>query len=158
MSLALLGLSAGFILVLAILFYLLISTDLKIYKKFMAVFIVAVFYIVQYESLQQYTGWPTSDELPDKFVLIAADVHEPNQKTGEQGVMYWWIRDSVKRDQPPRVFQLPYKSELHKKGEQVIQEQKKGSQYVARKTGGSSSRTGLGVSFEKIRKSDHQKK
>ena len=39
--------------------------------------------------------------------------------------MYWWIRDSANMDQPPRVYQLAYQPEVHKKAEQVIDEQKK---------------------------------
>lgn len=158
MSLALTGLSAGFILVLAFLTYLLIKTDLRLSYKFLAVLISTVFYFVQYESLQQYAGWPSTQELPDKFVLIATEIREPNQQTGEQGVLYWWVRDSAKLNQPPRVYQLPYHLELHKKGEQVITEQKKGSQYLGRKTGDSSTSTGTSVNFEKIRKSEQYHK
>jgi len=158
MSLAILGLTAGFLLVLAFLFYLTLKTELNIAIKFLAVFITAGFYIIQYESLQQYSGWPSTDELPQKFVLIATDVHEPNQKTGQQGIMYWWVRDSSNMNQPPRVYQLPYEAEVHKKTEQIIELQKKGSQYVGRKTNSRSSSAGSGVSFEKISKSKRHKK
>ena len=158
MSLALFGLTTGFILVLTFLYYLTLKTDLRLWLKFLAVFVIAGFYIIQYVSLQQYTGWPSTDDLPEKFVLIASDNHEPNQQTGEQGVMYWWVTDSVNREQPPRVYQLPYMPELHKKTDQVIEELKKGSQYVGRITEGHSSRAGLGVIFEKISKSEHHKK
>ena len=158
MSLAIFGLTAGFILVLFFLFYLTLKTDLHIAVKFLAVFISAGFYIIQYESLQQFTGWPSTDDLPEKFVLIASDVHEPNQKTGEEGVMYWWIIDSANSQQPPRVYQLPYEAEVHKKTDQIIEQQKKGSQYVGRKTERSSSSAGSGVSFEKISKSNRHKK
>lgn len=158
MSLAILGLTAGFLLVLAFLFYLTLKTELNIAIKFLAVFITAGFYIVQYESLQQYTGWPSTDELPEKFVLIATDVYEPDQKTGRQGIMYWWIRDSSNMNQPPRVYQLPYEADIHKITEQVIEQQKKGGQYVGRKTKSHSSSKGSGVSFEKISKSNRHKK
>ena len=158
MSLAILGLTAGFLLVLAFLFYLTLKTELNIAIKFLAVFITAGFYIIQYESLQQYSGWPSTDELPQKFVLIATDVHEPNQKTGQQGIMYWWVRDSSSLNEPPRVYQLPYEAEVHKKTEQVIEQQKKGSQYVGRKIQSNSSSSGSGVSFEKISKSNRHKK
>ncbi len=158
MSLAILGLTAGFLLVLAFLFYLTLKTELNIAIKFLAVFITASFYIIQYESLQQYTGWPTTDDLPEIFVLIATDVHEPDQKTGQQGIMYWWVRDSSSLNEPPRVYQLPYEAEVHKKTEQVIEQQKKGSQYVGRKIQSNSSSSGSGVSFEKISKSNRHKK
>jgi len=158
MSLAILGLTAGFILVLVFLLYLLIHSQLTVFMKFLAVFIVAGFYILQYESLQQYSGWPSTDDLPEKFVLIATDIREPNQKTGEKGMMYWWLRDSASLDQAPRVYQLPYEPEVHKKTEQVLQQQEMGTQYVGRKSKKSQLTNGAGVSFEKISKSQrHQK-
>lgn len=158
MSLALTGLSAGFILVLAFLFYLLIKTDLKLSYKFMAVLLSTGFYFVQYESLQQNAGWPSTQELPEKFMLIAAEIREPNQKTREPGVMYWWVRDSAKLDQPPRVYELTYHQQLHKESEQVISEQKKGSQYLGRRTTDRTTGTGPVVNFEKIRKSEQHHK
>lgn len=158
MNLAIIGLTSGFILVLVFLFYLILKSNLKIGYKFLAVFLSASFYLIQYESLQQYTGWPSSDDLPAQFVLIASDVYEPNQKTGEPGVMYWWVKDSENIDQPPRVYELPYQPETHKKTEQVIEEQKKGSLYLGRKTEGSSSSNSQGVSFEKVSKSTRHKK
>ncbi len=158
MNLAILGLSSGFILVLVFLYYLIIKTDLRLSLKFLSVFVVTGFYIIQYESLQQITGWPSTDALPEKFVLLATEVHEPNQKEGEKGVMYWWVRDSVNEVKPPRVYQLPYQPEVYKKTEQVIEEQKRGSQYIGRTIKSDSSNIAEGVNFEKISKSDRYKK
>lgn len=158
MNLAIMGLTAGFILVLTFLFYLMLRSELKPGYKFIAVFVAAGFYLVQYESLQQFTGWPTNDDLPDEFVLIASDVTEPNQKTGQRGIMYWWLKDSKDVNLPPRVYALPYQPEMHKKTQQVIEEQKKGNLYMGRKTVDRASSAGQGVNFEKISKSSrHQK-
>ena len=158
MSWAILGLTAGFILVLAFLFFVLLKSAQPLILKVFALLAVTLFYWVQYEALQQYSGWPSTDDLPEAFVLIASDVQEPNSKTGERGVMYWWVRDSGDPQAPPRVYQLPYEAQMHQKTEQVIEEQKKGSVYVARKQPGGAGGNGLGVSFEKVSKSSRYKK
>ena len=155
---AMLGLMAGFMLVLVILGFLLIKTELALWLKILAVLVVSLFYWVEFVSLQQYTGWPTTDGLPPEFVLIATDVHEPDKKKGTEGVMYWWLRDSSNLDQPPRVYQLPYEPETHKQSQQVIEEQKKGNLYVGRKNEQAGATGGLGVSFEKISKASRLKK
>lgn len=158
MSWALLGLLAGFMLVLVFLYYLLLKTRLGIAYKLLAVLVVTIFYWIQYESLLQYTGWPSSDDLPAKFVLVATQVQEPNKQTGEKGVMYWWVRDSTNPDLPPRVYQLPFQSNMHEQTAQIIEEQKKGGLYVGRKSQDFASSRGQGISFEKISKASQHKK
>ena len=155
---AMLGLLAGFILVLAFLYYLLLKTDLSVGLKLVSIVVVTVFYWVQYQTLQQYMGWPATDDLPAEFVLIATDIHEPNKKTGEAGVMYWWGRDSADTSQPPRVYQLPFESSLHKQTDEVVEEQKKGSLYVGRRSSEAATSNSLGVSFEKISKASQNLK
>jgi len=158
MTWAIIGLMAGFILVLVLLYTLLLKTKLAFGYKLLALVVCTLFYWIQYESLQQYTGWPTTDKLPSEFVLIASEVYEPNKTTGETGVMYWWIRESSLADQPPRVYRLPYQAELHQKTEEVIKDQKKGAQYVGKKSADITEANGLGVSFEKISKAKRHKK
>lgn len=158
MSWAILGLSAGFILVTALLFYVLLKSTQSLLVKSLALLLVTVFYWVQYQALHQYAGWPSTDELPEAFVLIATDIQEPDIKTGHKGVMYWWVRDSDDINAPPRVYQLPYQSQLHEKTEQVIEEQKQGSVYIARKQPGSAGGNSLGVSFDKVSKAERFKK
>ncbi len=158
MTLAIGGLLAGFILVLILLAFLLLSCEIRPVSKFLLVLLISAFYWVQYQSLLQYGGWPTTDRLPDEFILIASEVHEPDAGSRDQGVMYWWVRESNNPQQPPRVYQLPYQVDAHEQAEKVLQEQKQGAQYVG-KTGSSVQQTsGVGVSFERISKSSRYKK
>lgn len=158
MTLAILGLTAGFILVLVVLLLVLLKSPIQPLWKFLLVLLAGGFYLLQYESLQQYTGWPSDDALPARFVLIATDVREPNAKAGDAGVMYWWLRDSADPSRPPRVYRLPYQADLHEKSQQVMQQQQNGSQFVATSSGRSTASAGLGVSFKKISKSRRHKK
>jgi hypothetical protein len=152
------GLLAGFILVLFLLGYLLIKTQLQPAAKLIAVIVVSVFYWVQYQSLLQYRGWPTTDSLPDEFVLIATEVHEPDLSKGDEGVMYWWVREGGNPHLPPRVYQLPYQVKLHEKAAEVVQEQKQGAQFLGKSGNAADSNSGFGVSFERISKSGRYKK
>jgi len=158
MTWAILGLSAGFILVLAFLYYLLVKTPLSIAAKFLALALSSVFFFVQYQSLHQFMGWPSTAELPEEFVLIATNVREPNKQTGDAGIMYWWVRESSDLTQPPRVYELPYKAEMHQKTEDVIKKQKDGAQFIGKKPSEASSQGGSGVSFKQISKANHHKK
>ncbi len=158
MTLAILGLSAGFILVLAFLFYLLVKTQLSVTAKFLALALSSTFFIVQYQSLHQFMGWPSTAELPDEFVLIATNVREPNKQTGDIGIMYWWVRESSDLTQPPRVYELPYKLEMHQTTEDVIKKQKEGAQFIGQKSSDSSSQGGKGFSFKQISKTSRYKK
>ncbi len=158
MTWAIIGLMAGFILVLVLLYILMLKTALAPAYKILALVVCTIFYWIQYASLQQYTGWPTTDDLPEEFVLIASEVIEPDNKTGESGVMYWWIRESGSSQKSPRLYELPYQVGLHQKTEEVVQEQAKGGRYVGKKSEVSGSADGLGINFEKVRKAKPDKK
>jgi hypothetical protein len=152
------GLLAGFILVLFLLAIVLIRSHTAVVTKFILVVLISSFYWVQYQSLLQYRGWPTTDQLPDEFILIASEVQEPDPRRGIEGGMYWWVRESDNLQQPPRVYQLPYQEEIHQQADNVIKEQEQGAQYVGRRGEAGAQSGGFGVSFERISKSSRYKK
>lgn len=158
MTWAIIGLSAGFILVLAFLLYLLFKTQLAVAAKFLALALASMFFLVQYKSLHQFMGWPSTAELPEEFVLIATNVREPNKQTGDLGIMYWWVRESSDLTQPPRVYELPYKAEMQQTTEDVIKQQKDGAQFIGKKPSNGGSQGSKGVSFKKISKAGRHKK
>lgn len=158
MIIAVTGLLAGFILILLLLGVLLIKASISPVFKLATILVVSAFYWVQYQSLLQYGGWPTTDSLPDEFVLIATEVHEPDRSQGDEGIMYWWVRESGDTKQPPRVYQLPYQVKIHETAQQVVQEQKQGAQYVGKSASAADSKNGRGISFEKISKASRYKK
>lgn len=158
MTWAIIGLSAGFILVLAFLLYLIFQTQLATTAKFLALTFASAFFIIQYKSLHQSMGWPSTAQLPEEFVLIATNVREPNKQTGDKGIMYWWVRESSDLTQPPRVYELPYKAEMQKISEEVVKEQKEGAQFIGKKPSNATSKGADGVQFEKLSKADRHKK
>ena len=62
-------------------------------------------------------GWPTSAPLPEKFLLIAAEINEPNKETGEPGKIYVWATEIIDRTptRTPRAYEVEYNKSLHEK-------------------------------------------
>ncbi len=74
---------------------------------------VAVFYFWADEAVHQMWGWPSTDALPEKFVLLAAVIEEPTTKTS--GALYVWLQvlEDGKPGRAPRAYKLPYAKDLH---------------------------------------------
>ncbi len=74
---------------------------------------VTVFYFFGNEVAHGMWGWPSSDALPERFVLLAAVIDEPTAK--RPGAIYVWVNAMVdgKPAELPRAFRLPYAKDLH---------------------------------------------
>lgn len=74
---------------------------------------VTVFYFYGEGLVHQMWGWPSSDALPERFVLLAAVIEEPNVKTA--GALYVWV-NAIENGKPvaqPRAYRLPYAKDVH---------------------------------------------
>lgn len=74
---------------------------------------VAVFYFFAHEVVLNLAGWPSAEPLPERFVLLAAVIEEPNAKT--EGALYVWV-NAIQNGKPaplPRAYRLPYSKDLH---------------------------------------------
>ncbi len=81
--------------------------------KAMLVVGVSVFYFYGESLVHQMWGWPSSDALPERFVLLAAVIEEPNAKTA--GALYVWV-NAIEGGKPvaqPRAYRLAYAKDLH---------------------------------------------
>ena len=74
---------------------------------------VTVFYFFADEVVHGMWGWPSSDVLPARFVLLAAVIDEPSAK--RPGGLYVWVNalEDGKPAAQPRAFKLPYSKDLH---------------------------------------------
>jgi hypothetical protein len=74
---------------------------------------VTLFYFYANEVVHHMWGWPSSDALPEKFVLLAAVIEEPNSK--QPGAVYVWVNalENGKAIPQPRAYRLPYAKDLH---------------------------------------------
>lgn len=74
---------------------------------------VTVFYFYADDTVHSLGGWPSSDALPERFVLLAAVIEEPTPKVS--GALYLWV-SALEDGRPgaqPRAYRLPYNKELH---------------------------------------------
>jgi hypothetical protein len=74
---------------------------------------VTLFYFYANDVVHNMWGWPSSDALPEKFVLLAAVIEEPNSK--QPGAVYVWVNalENGKAIAQPRAYRLPYAKDLH---------------------------------------------
>ena len=74
---------------------------------------VTGFYFYADDALHGLSGLPSRDALPERFVLLAAVIDEPNAKS--KGALYVWVNE-LKDGKPaaqPRAYRLPYQKDLH---------------------------------------------
>jgi hypothetical protein len=74
---------------------------------------VTALYFFGNEQVHQMWGWPTTDALPSRFVLLAVVIEEPTPKT--RGALYVWAQpiDNGAPVAAPRNYRLPYAKDLH---------------------------------------------
>ena len=46
------------------------------------------FYVLTYKSFKNLLGWPSSESLPDRFRLVAAQIYEPNALINSEGAIF----------------------------------------------------------------------
>ncbi|MEX8519177.1 MAG: hypothetical protein AB3X44_11765 [Leptothrix sp. (in: b-proteobacteria)] len=103
----------SFVLLAALAVLALIWSHWPRWLKALLVAAVAVFYFWADDAVHQMWGWPSADTLPERFVLLAAVIEEPSNKSS--GALFVWVQalDNGKPVRAPRAYQLPYAKDLH---------------------------------------------
>jgi hypothetical protein len=83
--------------------------------KVAAAVITVAFCLVSYVSIPGLLGWPTAQDLPQKFLLHAAYVQQPDKLSKSKGTIDLWVTDAqdLARGEVPRAYQIPYSPPLH---------------------------------------------
>lgn len=83
------------------------------WSKVILVICATAFYFHADDLVHRMWGWPSTDGLPERFVLLAAVIEEPSAKS--TGALYVWVNamDNGKPAKEPRAFRLPYAKDLH---------------------------------------------
>ena len=93
--------------------------------KMVAIFATLMFSLNIMRSLDNLKGWPTAEELPERFLIHWVVVKEPDKVEKADGGIYLWVRDidpdndsSLKffqKDESlePRAYRLEYSIEMH---------------------------------------------
>lgn len=145
-SFATLAIPLAFILLAALLCWQIIGTKGSWRAKLAAIVFVPMFGLAVWASMPSYFGWPTSEGLPDKGLFVWADVREPDQRTGDKGVIYVWLvpmDDAPDGKNPlgyakpkgaPRAYVLPYSRRTHEMMERAKRSTAAGRQVVIEPT------------------------
>ena len=128
MSMSVTMLAIGFVLVAALLLSLNFYSRWNVWLKVVVTVLVGAFYVVNYEAINGLLGWPTTAATPDKFLLIASAVEEPNKETGYAGHIHLWAAEIRNRrpESTPRAYTLPYDEALHRELERAREGQRSG--------------------------------
>ena len=109
------GLIAAYVLIALLLLSINLYSNWSWKVKACSIIIATLFYVVTYLSFPPLLGWPTGEQPPHRFRLVAADVVQPDKLTGAKGMVYLWLRDldDLSGRTQPRAYKLPYSTELH---------------------------------------------
>ena len=83
------------------------------WMKALLVIGVTAFYFHADTLVHRMWGWPAADPLPERWVLLAAVIEEPNAKA--PGALYVWVNalENGKPAREPRAYRLAYSKDLH---------------------------------------------
>lgn len=122
------GLVAAYVVVAMLLLVLNLNARWSWVVKALAIVAVSALYVVTYYSLPPLLGWPTSQQLPKRFNLLAVYVQEPEKTSGRTGEILLWAADMAAgpRGADPRAYRVPFTPALHQKVEEAGNKIRKG--------------------------------
>ncbi|MCG3200828.1 MAG: hypothetical protein NFCOHLIN_00690 [Gammaproteobacteria bacterium] len=113
MTLGIAQLIAAYVVLAALLAGLNIFSTLSWLAKALLLIATSAAYLVLYFSFPPLLGWPSGEDLPKRFGLIAVYVQEPDRITGAKGSVFFWVTDKSSSTNVPRAYLLDYDPELH---------------------------------------------
>ncbi len=108
-----LALVIAFASLLLVSLFALLWSRWPVWLKGVLVIGVTALYFIGNDAIRQIWGVPSTDPLPERFVMLAAAVDEPAGSV--PGSIFMWVsvpREGVKRLEP-RAYRVPYSKELH---------------------------------------------
>ena len=116
------------VLLLALLLLILLFSRLHWILRLFLVLIVSGSYWLTYQGWDRARGWPSSNPLPEKFLLHGAVIEEPNQAQGLDGTIFVWATDldSHQPAEQPRAYILPYSEKLHGAAQEALRHMRNG--------------------------------
>ncbi len=121
MSQAVIGLSIAYAALGVLVLTLAVNSRWPVWVKVLSILLVTALYFVTYRSLGGMQGWPTAASPPERFLLLASTIHEPDKTTGSPGMIYIWA-SSLAENRPaaePRAYEIPYSSDMHTQFEEA---------------------------------------
>lgn len=137
------GIELGFVLIATLVLWFIIGSKGHWLIKAVVIFSSLYFCLSVGFSIKDYMGWPTEEDLPDKFVVHWVVIEEPDKQTGDKGSVYIWIKPLLKTkntretwedyllsfydsQSKPRAHQMFYSKDLHERAQEAIEMIRKG--------------------------------
>ncbi|MEZ5444720.1 MAG: hypothetical protein R3F45_02910 [Gammaproteobacteria bacterium] len=136
MTLGIAQLITAYVVLAAVLAGLNIFSTLSWLMKAVLLVATSAAYLVLYFSFPPMLGWPSSDDLPKRFGLIALYVQEPDRITGAKGNVFFWVTDKTSNSIVPRAYLLDYEPELHARAKEARAKLQKNVPQVGEATSG----------------------
>jgi len=115
MSGAIVGITVAYMALAVLLLSLNIYSRWPAWVKVGAVALTGLLYYVTYISLESFLGWPARAALPQKFMMLAGSIDEPDEETGSRGAIHIWAvsLEDDRLGSEPRAYRAPYSRQLH---------------------------------------------
>ena len=115
MAEGIIGLAASFLLLVALILWLIILSKGKFWViKSIVITIATLFSIVVLLSLKDFIGWPSKSTLPQEFQLHWAIIDEPDKIKNTEGAIYMWVTELDKENKGlPRAYKINYTRKNH---------------------------------------------
>lgn len=115
MTFTILSLTAAYALVAVLLAYLVLGSRLHWLFKTLATLATDALIPLTFHGIGELRGLPTDGPIPSRFIMLWAQIVEPNLLLGEKGRVLLWLQTLDDENYPvgqPRAYQLPYSEEL----------------------------------------------
>lgn len=164
------GLAVGFILLMTMLLWIVISTKGSVFLKAVLIPVTLWYGTVLFFSAQNFMGWPAQKAVPEDSYVLAFRIREPDPSDSSAGAIFLWASTpsasglsedaasglsinpkevfEYRSKGEPRAYRLPYDRELHKMLLKAQENQKNspGSMIQVRKNGDAGRRPADGQS------------
>ena len=102
---------SSFVLVALVLLGLGLYSAWSLRRKISGIVLVTLAYVLVYFALPRMLGWPSDNQVPRRFNLLAVYIQEPDKTTHEAGSVFFWANDlSPNADPRPRAYHMPFKA------------------------------------------------
>lgn len=116
------------VVILALLVLVLMFSRLHWVLRLFLVLIVSGSYWLAYQGWDRAQGWPSTNPLPEKFLLHGAVIEEPDKEKGVDGTIFLWATDlsTFAPAKQPRAYVMPYSKSLHGKAQEALRQMRNG--------------------------------
>ena len=127
----------GFVLIAALILWFIIGSKGHWGSKAIMILLSLYFCLSVGFSVRDFMGWPTEEDLPEKFRVYWLVIDEPDPKGDSGGNIYVWLQPNSTTetvhdswedylisfydgDSEPRAYRLPYTRELHEQAQEAL--------------------------------------